>query len=93
MKYYFPVGRSIEMAQQADRRAPAPELYYCLPGSRFAKMMQLARMGASDRVFKRKIPGIDRWTIEVLRKLVAQERGETAVVAPMEEDEPGVRAG
>lgn len=93
MKHYFPVGRNIELAQQADRRKPAPELYYCLPDSRFAKMMQLARMGASDRVFKRKIPGIDRWTIDVLRKLVARERGETVHVHPMEDDEPGVQAG
>lgn len=95
MKHYFPMGRKIEMAQRADRNKPtlAPEMEYCLPGSRFALMMRLARMGASDRVFRRRVPGIDRWTISVLRKLVAQERGETSTITPMEDDGPGVMAG
>ena len=67
----------------------APETEYCLPGSRFARMMQLARMGASDRIFRKYVPGIDKLTIEALRRIAAQQRGEEA----QEEHEEGQMAG
>ena len=83
--------QSIVWTQHVMRNTPtlAPETEYCLPGSRFARMMQLARMGASDRVFRRHIPGIDRLTIRALRRLAAQQRGEEM----KEEHEEGQMAG
>lgn len=71
MKSYFAKGRNIERAQEAERKHPdlQPETEYCLPGSQFARMMRLARAGASDELFKRKIRGIDRMTIRVARKI------------------------
>lgn len=67
----------------------APETEYCLPGSRFAQMMQLARMGASDRIFRQRINGIDSLTIGALRRIAAQQRGE----ALQEDDGAGEIAG
>ena len=95
MKHYYPKWRSVELAQQADRRGPgiAPELNYCLPGSRFAKMMQLARMGASNRMFRRHIPGIDGITIEVARKLAEEMAHGAPEQTPAGEEEPVVLAG
>ena len=91
MKRFLSKGKEAELAQRSDRNTPtlAPETSYCLPDSRFAMMMRLARMGASDRMFRRKIKGIDSLTIAVLRRLVAGQQGQAAPA----EDEPGVRAG
>ena len=75
MKVFYPRGQKIERVQRTERNTPTlqPEIEYCLPGSRFARLMQLARAGASDRLIKRKIPGIDTLTIEVARKIVSGE--------------------
>lgn len=64
-------GTLIAWAQRAERTEARllPAGAYYLPGSRFAKMMKLARMGASDRVIKRHIKGIEDDTIMVLRKI------------------------
>lgn len=77
MKSYHGKSRSIEQAQKADRNAPtlAPETEYCLPGSRFARLMMLVRNGASDELIRRKIRGIDRLTIRVARKIAAEQEG------------------
>ena len=71
MKSFYPRSQKAERAQRADRNAPTlqPETEYCLPGSRFALIMRLARAGASDELFKKKIRGIDQDTIRVARKL------------------------
>ena len=61
-----------------------------MPGSRFAIMMKLARMGASDRVFCRHVPGIDSLTIRALRAIVTQQAGMQTV---QEDDERGQAAG
>lgn len=70
--------QSIVWTQHVMRNKPTlmPETAYCEPGSRFAKMMQLARMGASDRVFKKHIIGIDSLTIRALRRIAAEQQGE-----------------
>lgn len=83
-------SQKIIWAQWVDRNQPtlAPETEYCLPGSRFAKMMQLARMGASDRVFRKHIKGIDSLTIRALRRITVQQKGVSA-----EENEQGELAG
>ena len=64
-------SQKIIWAQWVDRNTPslAPETNYCLPDSRFALIMRLARMGASDRIFRKKVPGIDADTIMVARKI------------------------
>lgn len=67
----------------------APETEYCLPGSRFAQMMQLARMGASDRIFRQRIKGIDSLTIGALRRIAAKQMGQEI----REDDEAGEIAG
>lgn len=71
MKSFYPRSQKCERAQRADRNTPMlqPETEYCLPGSRFALIMRLARAGASDKLFKKKIRGIDQDTIRVARKL------------------------
>ena len=71
MKCFYPRSQKCERAQRADRNTPMlqPETEYCLPGSRFALIMRLARDGASDKLFKKKILGIDQDTIRVARKL------------------------
>lgn len=68
-------GMRIAWAQRAARVTPtlAPKTEYCLPDSRFALMMRLARMGASNRVFTRHVPGIEDDVIEVLRKIASGE--------------------
>lgn len=73
IKAFYPRSQGAERAQRADRNAPTlqPETEYCLPGSRFALIMRLARAGASDKLFKQKVRGIDRDTIRVARKLAA----------------------
>lgn len=99
MKRFLSTGKQAELAQRADRNGPGPgeavELNYCLPGSRFAKIMQLARMDASYKVFRKHVPGIDRWTIEVAKKLVREQAGLSGGVhvPAFEENEPGERAG
>ena len=64
-------SQKIIWAQWASRNKPTlmPETEYCLPDSRFALMLRLARMGASDRVFMKRIPGIDADTIAVARRI------------------------
>lgn len=85
-------SQKIIWAQWVDRNRPslAPETEYCLPDSRFALMMRLARMGASDRVFRKKVPGIDSETIAVARKIAA---GTVTGGPNYQEDEPGEAAG
>lgn len=71
LKSYFPKSQKCELAQRADRNHPdlQPETNYCLPGSRFSMIMRLARAGASDELFKKKVPGITLDTIRVARKI------------------------
>ena len=78
MPKYYTRSRTIERAQAADRNTPmlAPETEYCLPGSRFALLMRLARAGASDRLIRKRIKGIDSLTIRVARKLVREAGSE-----------------
>ena len=63
----------IVWAQWCMRNKPdlAPGTDYCLPGSRWDRLMRLARMGASDRLIKKHILGIDDDTIRVARKIVS----------------------
>ena len=64
-------SQKIIWAQWVDRNKPtlAPETRYCLPDSRFALLMRLVRMGASNTLIMRKIPGIGTDTIMVARKI------------------------
>lgn len=72
----------------------APETDYCLPGSRFARIMQLARAGASDRIFRRRIPGITQDVIDVARRIAGGTiSGGANCRSALQEDEPGVLAG
>lgn len=64
-------SQKIIWAQWVGRNKPtlAPETEYCLPDSRFALIMRLARMGASDRIFRKHVPGIDAETIMAARRI------------------------
>ena len=84
----------IVWAQWCMRNKPdlAPGTDYCLPGSRWDRLMHLARMGASDRLIKKHILGIDEDTIRVARKIAA-ETASGMREEQREEEEPRQAAG
>lgn len=80
-------------AQWTMRNRPSqePGTDYCLPGSRWEMMMRLARMGASDTLIKRRVPGIKDDTIRVLRRIADGTISGGANAG--REDEPGKMVG
>lgn len=88
-------SQKIIWAQWAVRNRPglAPDTEYCLPGSRWEKLMRLTRMGASDKLIARHIPGIDGITIMVARKIADGTITGGVHYGQITEDEPGQEAG
>ena len=88
-------SQKIIWAQWVSRNQPelAPGTPYCPPGSRWDKLMRLARMGASDRLIKKHIFGIDDETIRVARKIIDGTITGGTNYGRLTEDEPGQEAG